>query len=81
MNQYKVEFPFELFIPIQDQEEYLARVVIMCNQEMTKFNADLDVVYSESKKIFKHIGRLYDLPSFNDARDNAVSTLAKALAE
>ncbi len=66
----------EFFVEITGEPFHLGRLVIFSDRD--KFNVDIDLVEKESKKIFHHIGRLYQLER-EDAVELAMQKLSHFL--
>lgn len=64
----KVEFPAEYLIEIGELSPYLVgRVIVYQNQ--SKYDTEIDIILSESGKIYKHIGQVFSESSSKDAFD------------
>lgn len=70
-------FPKEHFIEIVNEPDFLGRITI--NKIREKFNSEIDIVQSESRKIFKHVTIIYNKDEYQDALDSSVQLLAKFL--
>lgn len=51
------EFPKDFFVPISGEEHKLGRLCL--NRTSKGFHIEVDIVFSETKKILKHIDILY----------------------
>jgi hypothetical protein len=74
---YKNEFPKEFYLELTNNDNLLARVVI--NKSNKDFHYEIDIVFKESRKIFRHIGREYGLDDERDALDQAVIKASRFL--
>lgn len=73
------EFPKEEFIELRGLSPELAgRIVIHQNQNL--FDAEVDIVLSESGKIYKHVDILYKLEDEREALTLGVHRLKKYLS-
>lgn len=58
-------FPLEKIVEFTNDPYFLGRIVV--HQVKERFHVEVDVVSTESHKIFKHIGTLYDFDDPSDA--------------
>lgn len=64
----KREFPAEYLIELGELSPYLVgRVIVYENQ--SKYDTEIDVILSESGKIYKHVGQVFSESSSKDAFD------------
>ena len=68
------EFPAEYFIKLEGQDFLLGRLSI--NKMNTSFWVEIDIVTKESKKIYAHVGNLYNLTDLDEAITNSVQMLS-----
>ncbi|MCB9061644.1 MAG: hypothetical protein H6622_08995 [Halobacteriovoraceae bacterium] len=73
----KKEYPYELFIQIDNNEHLLGRVTV-CSQ-INSFSIDIDIVTKESKKIFQHVESLYNCLDESEGIDLAIQKLSHFL--
>lgn len=73
----KEEFPQDYFVEISNNDNLLGRVSV--NKIRNSFMVEVDIVFKESKKIFKHVAQGYDYEDKNDAVDQGVTKLSKFL--
>lgn len=69
------EFPAEYFIKLDGQDFLLGRLSI--NKMNNGFWVEMDIVQKESKKIFAHVGNLYNIADLDEAVNRSVEMLAK----
>lgn len=69
------EFPAEYFIKLEGQEFLLGRLSI--NKMNSSFWVEIDIVQKESKKIFAHVGNLYNVADLDEAVTSSVQMLSK----
>nr|BDT28120.1 hypothetical protein BHI3_15860 [Bacteriovorax sp. HI3] len=69
------EFPAEYFIKLEGQEFLLGRLSI--NKMNSSFWVEVDIVQKESKKIFAHVGNLYNVADLDEAITSSVQMLSK----
>jgi len=68
------EFPAEFFIKLEGQDFLLGRLSI--NKMNGSFWVEVDIVQKESKKIFAHVGNLYNTSDLDEAVTNSVQMLS-----
>ena len=68
------EFPAEFFIVLDGQDFLLGRLSI--NKMNTSFWVEIDIVQKESKKIFAHVGNLYNVSDIDEALTSSVQMLS-----
>lgn len=71
------EFPHETFIKIENEPYFAGRITV--NKLGDKFNAEIDIVNTETLKIYKHIDVLYNFSVAEEAHDNAIQKLSNVL--
>lgn len=76
-NHHMETFPHELFIKIENENYFIGRIII--HQIGRQFNAEIDIINEESRKIFCHVGIIYDQASGEEARIAGVQRLAEFL--
>lgn len=69
------EFPADFFIKLEGQEFLLGRLSI--NKMNDSFWVEVDIVQKESKKIFAHVGNLYNVSELDEAVTMSVQMLSK----
>lgn len=69
------EFPADYFIKLEGQEYLLGRLSI--NKMNNSFWVEIDIVQKESKKIFAHVGNLYNVSDLDEAITSSVQMLSK----
>ena len=69
------EFPAEYFVKLDGQEYLLGRLSI--NKMNSSFWVEVDIVQKESKKIFAHVGNLYNVSDVDEAVTMSVQMLSK----
>jgi hypothetical protein len=72
------EFPAEYFIKLEGQEFLLGRLSI--NKMNSSYWVEIDIVTKESKKIFAHVGNLYNIADLDEAITSSVQTLSGFVA-
>jgi hypothetical protein len=68
------EFPAEYFIKLDGQDFLLGRLSI--NKMNTSYWVEIDIVQKESKKIFAHVGNLYNTADLDEAVTRSVQMLS-----
>ena len=68
------EFPAEFFIKLEGQDFLLGRLSI--NKMNTSYWVEIDIVQKESKKIFAHVGNLYNTADLDEAVTRSVQMLS-----
>lgn len=71
------EFPAEFFVKLEGNEFLLGRLSI--NKMNTSFWVEIDIVQKESKKIYAHVGNVYNITELDEAVDRSVQTLSNYL--
>lgn len=69
------EFPAEYFIKLEGQDFLLGRLSI--NKMNRGFWVEVDIVQKESKKIFAHVGNLYNVADLDEAVTSSVQMLSR----
>ncbi len=69
------EFPADYFIKLEGQDFLLGRLSI--NKMNDSFWVEIDIVTKESKKIFAHVGNLYNVSDLDEAITSSVQMLSK----
>ncbi len=69
------EFPAEYFIKLDGQDFLLGRLSI--NKMNSSYWVEIDIVQKESKKIFAHVGNLYNTADLDEAVNRSVEMLAQ----
>ena len=69
------EFPAEYFIKLDGQDFLLGRLSI--NKMNSSYWVEIDIVTKDSKKIFAHVGNLYNTADLDEAVNRSVEMLAK----
>ena len=64
-----LEFPAEYWVDLVGHPHLIGRITIL--KIGTSFNAELDLMLKDSRKIFRHIDMLYKISSFDEALDLA----------
>jgi hypothetical protein len=68
------EFPAEYFIKLEGQDFLLGRLSI--NKMNSSYWVEVDIVQKESKKIFAHVGNLYNTADLDEAVTRSVQMLS-----
>jgi hypothetical protein len=71
------EFPQEFFVPLTGEHFFEGRLTV--NLLGQKYCVEIDLIQSESKKIWKHLTILYGLESKQEAIDHGMQKLAEML--
>lgn len=69
------EFPAEYFIKLDGQDFLVGRLSI--NKMNSSYWVEIDIVTKESKKIYAHVGNLYNTADLDEAVNRSVEMLAK----
>ncbi|MCO4753831.1 MAG: hypothetical protein KC478_05090 [Bacteriovoracaceae bacterium] len=79
INNHKTEYPIEEFVELRGlSPELVGRISVNKNQAF--FDAEVDIVLSESGKIYKHIEIIYKLEDEREALTMGVHRLKKYLS-
>jgi hypothetical protein len=70
-------YPKEVFLLLDNNEFFLGRIIL--HQIGEGFSAEIDIVHSETKKIYEHVGVLHQLPHPQEGLDLAVQKLSAFL--
>lgn len=70
-------FPKELFFPLENEPYFLGRLTI--NQILEEYSVEIDIVNTESKKIFYHVDMLFRRQNYEDAVQEGIDCLSKFL--
>ena len=76
------EEPQEFFLKIEGHDHLLGRILIHASHEFEigeVFNAEIDIVQRDSKKIWLHVGYLFKLNSQEEAIELSVQKIAHFL--
>jgi hypothetical protein len=68
------EFPAEYFIKLEGQDFLLGRLSI--NKMNSSYWVEIDIVTKESKKIYAHVGNLYNMTDVDEAITSSVQMLS-----
>lgn len=68
------EFPAEYFIKLEGQDFILGRLSI--NKMKSDYWVEIDIVQKESKKIWAHVGNLYNISDIDEAITSSVQMLS-----
>jgi len=81
-NQIK-EFPHDFFVPLEGNPNHLGRLTLLCIGEgdYSLYNVEIDIVEKEAKKIFQHIGILYNFNDIHEAMDQSMQKLADFISQ
>jgi len=71
------EFPAEFFVKLEGNEFLLGRLSV--NKMNSSYWVEIDIVQKESKKIFAHVGNVYNVSELDEAVDRSVQTLSDYL--
>ncbi len=69
------EFPAEYFVKLDGQDFLVGRLSI--NKMTNSYWVEIDIVTKESKKIFAHVGNIYNTADLDEAVNRSVEMLAK----
>lgn len=69
------EFPAEYFIKLDGQDFLLGRLSV--NKMNSSYWVEIDIVTKDSKKIFAHVGNLYNTADLDEAVNRSVEMLAQ----
>jgi hypothetical protein len=74
VNELRHEFPKEYLIAFDGHNFLEGRLTVNAIGE--HFSVEIDIVFIESKKIYRHIDILYHQQSVQEALDNGVQSLS-----
>tara|TARA_X000000950_G_C13882188_1_gene647299 strand:- start:1912 stop:2154 length:243 start_codon:yes stop_codon:yes gene_type:complete len=64
----RTEFPLELFYPIKDNPQYELLICVGLEESKGLFWVETTILFKESKKIFKVLGKKFNLETVGDAK-------------
>jgi hypothetical protein len=70
-------YPIEKLVEIQNEPDFIGRIIVHKIKE--NYHVEVDVVTTESQKIFKHLGIYYGFMDPVDALDSGYRELVKAI--
>ena len=73
------EYPQTFFIPFQGISHCLGRLVVY--KHHNGFSVEIDIVLTETKKIFKHIGTVHDNIAIEDIIAHATQILRESITK
>ena len=73
------EFPAEYFIKLEGQDFLLGRLSI--NKMNSSYWVEIDIVTKESKKIYAHVGNLYNSTDIDEAITSSVQMLSNYVSK
>jgi len=76
MSNY--DYPKHFHMELENNENLLGRITVFMDRE--KFNVEVDIVFVEGRKIFKHVKQGYGYEDEQDAVDQGVTILSKYLS-
>lgn len=68
------EFPAEYFIKLEGQDFLIGRLSI--NKMKSSYWVEIDIVTKESRKIYAHVGNLYNMSDVDEAITSSVQMLS-----
>lgn len=71
------EFPKEYFLKIENDEFREGRITL--NKLSQNYSVEIDIVQTESRKIWKHVDVIYNQTEMDEAIDAGVQRLANFL--
>jgi hypothetical protein len=77
LNTSSLEFPLELFIELKGNPDLEGRLTI--TKTNRGFHVGVDLIFSESKKIFRSLGFVTGIEELEEARDRGFQELTMAL--
>lgn len=77
MKEDVFAFPHEIYIDIENEPFFKGRIIV--NKVSRGFQAEIDIVSTESQRIFKHVGQVYEPLDAEEAVDSAIYKLAQFL--
>ncbi len=72
-----IEFPKEYYLNLENNDNLLARIIV--NKYKSAFSFEADIVFKESRKIFKHVGSQFNFDEERDALDQGVIKVSNYL--
>jgi len=76
-NPGSYHYPRELYLEIQNNPHLLGRLTLVKGESC--FHVEVDLVFEESKKIYRHIASLFNQLEEQEAIDLAMQSFAKFL--
>ena len=70
-------YPKEFYIKLENNEHLLGRLTL--NMSSSLLHVEIDIVFEETKKIYKHIYVLYNQVDENEAINNALQFFSNYL--
>ncbi|MDH5581795.1 MAG: hypothetical protein OEY33_07795 [Bdellovibrionales bacterium] len=71
----KEEYPRDYFIKLQGEDNRVGRITVNLVDDQS-FTLEVDIVFKESKKIWDHVGQLFNQTSEEEGIENAVQYLS-----
>lgn len=71
------EFPAEFWVEIPAHPHLLGRITVF--KVGDSWSAELDVVLKESRKIYRHLAILHQLPDFNESLELGFQRMSELL--
>lgn len=75
MKQY--DYPKEFYVTLQNNDNLLGQIEV--NRTNKGFNAEIAIVYKETKKIFKHVDQVFGAEDETEACDIGMMKLSRFL--
>lgn len=72
-------FPYEYYLPLENNPHLLLRVTI--NKYQNFYSSEMDIIFSESYRIFHHIGIRYRELDPEEALYNAIQEASNFLSK
>lgn len=70
-------YPHEVYLDIDNEPFFKGRIVL--NKVSRGFQADIDIVSTESQRIYKHVGQVFESSDADEALDSAIYKLSQFL--
>lgn len=70
-------FPHEVYLDIDNEPFFKGRIII--NKVSRGYQADIDIVSVESQRIYKHVGRVFEVSDPEETLDSAIYKLSQFL--
>lgn len=70
-------FPHEVYLDIENEPFFKGRIIV--NKVSRGYQADIDIVSTESQRIYKHVGQVFEPSDAEEALDSAIYKLSQFL--
>lgn len=75
MNNF--EYPKEFYVTLQNNDNLIGQIEV--NKTTKGYNAEVSIVFKETKKIFKHVDQVFGAEDETEACDLGIMKLSRYL--